>query len=147
MKTVKGNLIHLAKAGEFDVILHGCNCFNSWGAGIAVEIRKAFPRAYRADMQTEKGDKTKLGTFTFAYIERFNLTVINCYTQYKYGRGLQADYKAIEAVLQKVALAYPNAKVGLPKIGAGLAGGDWGVISQLIDKHLSDVVYVEYDNS
>ena len=35
MKIIKGNLISLALAGEFEVIIHGCNCFCTMGAGIA----------------------------------------------------------------------------------------------------------------
>lgn len=35
MKTIQGNFIHLAQNGEFDLIVHGCNCFCTMGAGIA----------------------------------------------------------------------------------------------------------------
>ncbi len=147
MKSIKGNLIALAKDKQFNVILHGCNCFNTWGAGIALEMKKNFPRAYRADMLTLKGDKNKLGTYTSAYIEQYELSVINCYTQYKYGRGVQADYKAMEEVFKKVSLAYPDSVIGFPKIGAGLAGGDWNVISKILEETLPNAWYVEYDNN
>ena len=36
MNIVKGDLIKSAKEGQFDVIIHGCNCFNTMGAGIAL---------------------------------------------------------------------------------------------------------------
>jgi O-acetyl-ADP-ribose deacetylase (regulator of RNase III) len=52
MKTTKGNLIHLAKAGHFDVIVHGCNCFCAMGKGIARSIKLEFPEAYAADCTT-----------------------------------------------------------------------------------------------
>ena len=42
MKTVKGDLIHLALAGEFDVIVHGCNCYCTMGVGIAKTIKQKF---------------------------------------------------------------------------------------------------------
>ncbi len=32
MKMVKGDLLALADAGEFDIIMHGCNCFNVMGS-------------------------------------------------------------------------------------------------------------------
>ena len=38
MNIVKGNLVTLALAGEFDVIIHGCNCFNTMGSGVAKDI-------------------------------------------------------------------------------------------------------------
>lgn len=31
LKHTKGNLIDLAEAGEFDVVVQGCNCFNTMG--------------------------------------------------------------------------------------------------------------------
>jgi O-acetyl-ADP-ribose deacetylase (regulator of RNase III) len=39
---IKGDLIELAKQGNFDVIAHGCNCFCTMGAGIAVPMKIAF---------------------------------------------------------------------------------------------------------
>lgn len=51
MKTVHGNLIKMALEGKFDVIIHGCNCFNTFGAGIALQIKRIFPDAYEADLK------------------------------------------------------------------------------------------------
>jgi len=45
LHAIKGNLITLAKKGEFDVIVHGCNCLNVMGAGIAKQIKKTFSRS------------------------------------------------------------------------------------------------------
>ena len=39
LKHTKGNLLDLAEAGEFDIVVQGCNCFNTMGGGIAREIR------------------------------------------------------------------------------------------------------------
>ena len=64
MKEVKGDLIELAQAGHFDVITHGCNFFNTMGAGIAPQIKKAFPDAWYADNRTTRGDIMKLGCYT-----------------------------------------------------------------------------------
>ena len=44
----KGNLIDMAEAGKFHIIVHGCNCFNTMGSGIAKEIRNRYPRAYES---------------------------------------------------------------------------------------------------
>lgn len=41
-KTVDGDLINLALEGNFDVIVHGCNCFCTQGAGIAKGMAKTF---------------------------------------------------------------------------------------------------------
>lgn len=138
MNTRSGNLITLAQEGHFDVIIHGCNCFCTMGAGIAKAIKAAFPAAYEADLQTEKGSRDKLGTYTSATLtleKGHTLTVINAYTQHHYrGRGVKVDYDAIAQVMQRIASDYPTQRIGYPRIGAGLAGGDWDRISNLIDE-------------
>ena len=83
MKTLEGDLIKLGKAGAFDVIVHGCNCFCTMGAGIAKGIKSEFPEAYAADMNTKSGDHSKMGTITYAQIG--NLAVVNAYTQFNWG--------------------------------------------------------------
>ena len=99
MKKIKGDLMKLALNGDFDVIVHGCNCFCAMGKGIALTIKKVFPEAYQADLKTVKGDKGKLGHYSSATVQRngHQITVINAYTQYNYGgSGIKADYGAIK---------------------------------------------------
>ena len=45
MKTIKGDLIKLAQDGEFDVIVHGCNCMCTMSAGIAKQIKIIFSKS------------------------------------------------------------------------------------------------------
>lgn len=149
MKVTEGDLIKKAKEGEFDLIVHGCNCFCTMGAGIAKGIKSEFPEAFDADLSTPKGSKEKLGTCSFARIERegINLIVVNGYTQFDYrGRGVKVDYDAVRSCMKWIKDNFEGKRIGLPKIGAGLAGGDWERISQIIDEELSgeDVTLVEY---
>lgn len=139
MKTVEGDLIKLALMGKFDVIVHGCNCFNTMGAGIARSIKAHFPEAFYADLATNKGSKEKLGTISSARIhgDEGHLDVVNAYTQFRYrGTGPKVDYAAVESCFSLVAKNYPNARIGYPAIGAGLAGGDWTKIAKIIDMSL-----------
>ena len=39
---VNGNLIKMALEGQFDVIVHGCNCHSTMGAGLAPQMAKVF---------------------------------------------------------------------------------------------------------
>ena len=39
MKDIEGDLLLLALAGHFDVIVHGCNCQCTMGAGVAKAIK------------------------------------------------------------------------------------------------------------
>jgi len=149
MKILKGDLISLALSGKFDVIIHGCNCFCSMGAGIAQQIKKTFPLAFHADLETGSGDKAKLGTYSRATI-KFNkdpLTIINGYTQYQYsGTHVLADYDAITALFSRVKVDFSGKRIGYPRIGAGLAKGDWKKIREIIDHQLAgeDHTLVEY---
>jgi O-acetyl-ADP-ribose deacetylase (regulator of RNase III) len=138
LREAHGDLIQMALAGQFDVIVHGCNCFCTMGAGIAKQVKATLPAAYEADRQTSQGDRSKLGTYSSAKVD--GLTIINAYTQYHWrGSGQKADYYAIRSCLAKIAADFPNARIGLPQIGAGLAGGDWETILQIIREELDAV--------
>ena len=147
MMTVTGDLIAMAREGAFDVIAHGCNCMCQMGAGIAVAVRKTWPEAYEADLATVKGDRAKLGTCTQAVVEGGRLTVVNAYTQFDYrGRGVKVDYDAVAACMAWIGQTHADRRIGLPKIGAGLAGGDWGRIEAIIARELAgqDVTIVVF---
>jgi len=149
MKVIKGDLIKLAKERKFDVITHGSNCYNCMGAGIAKQIKQEFPEAYKADLKTKKGDRLKLGSYSEAYVKKYNLIIINAYTQYGYwGKGGKpnADYMAIEKVFKKIKENYNAKQIGIPLIGTGLAGGDWNKISNIIDSmNFNNITLVEYE--
>jgi len=107
---VTGDLVKLTFSARWDVIVHGCNCFCTMGAGIAKQIKETFPIAYKADCSTTTGDRKKLGSYTSASIKYPNppnpphdLTIVNAYTQYKYGTGMHVDYEAIGCVFHSLA--------------------------------------------
>ena len=150
MQTEKGDLIQKARAGEFDVIVHGCNCFCTMGAGIAKTIKQIFPAAYQADLATIAGDRSKLGTYSAASVEVLTkaLVIVNAYTQYQWrGGGRKADYDAIRRVFRLVKQDYTGKRIGYPAIGAGLAGGDWSIIAAIIEEELAEEehTFVEWE--
>lgn len=139
MKTVQGDLIELAVSGEFDVIVHGCNCQCAMGAGIARAIKSAFPAAFEADCSTEKGDRSKLGSISYAKVQCGGnvIIVVNAYTQFHWrGRGPKVDYEALRLAFREVKKQFFGLRIAYPLIGAGLAGGDWNKISCIIDAEL-----------
>src|SRR5579864_8145427 len=140
MKTVKGDLLDLALKGEFDVIVHGCNCFHNFGAGIALQILNKFPEAFEADKQSLYGDVNKMGTYTKAKIVRNGkqFQIINAYTQYGCGTDrVRVDYTSLYKVFCEINRDFDGERIGYPKIGAGLAGGDWKLIEDIIRVTLS----------
>lgn len=143
MKIVEGDLLKLFEQGEFDVIVHGCNCFSTFGAGIALQIKNKYPIAYQADRQTPSGDKSKLGKFSLAAIinpnNKTRQYIVNAYTQYHYGRDkVNVDYDALRNCFKAIKLQFSGLRIGFPAIGAGLAGGDWNIISEIIDTELKN---------
>lgn len=160
MKTIKGDLLKLALAGEFDAIVHGCNCFNVMGAGIAGQIANhpVFNCAAYADKITERGSWLKLGQCSFSNAFILNgsriLFIINAYTQYSFGVGKQVEYCAVKGCMDWISnflkreTLGKQTRIGLPQIGCGLGGGDWNIIKNIIEYGLRDfdVTIVEYDN-
>lgn len=147
-----GDLISAAQAGEVNVIAHCCNCMNTMKSGIAPKIASAFPEAWTADQMTTRGDRAKLGTLSSAFCKN-GLLVYNLYGQYTFtGRRegkMDLDYWALRSALSAMAVSLHakcrtldmsthDLRIGLPKIGAGLAGGDWGIISRMIEGRLRD---------
>lgn len=125
LNIINDDLIDLAKNGNFDVIIHGCNCFCTMGAGIAKVIKQEFPEAYLPDLQTEVGSREKLGSYSLASITRndINFIIVNAYTQYNWrGKGMKADYLAIRSVFSKIKQDFYSCKIAYPMLGAGLAG-------------------------
>lgn len=136
---VEGNLITLALEGSFDVIVHGCNCFCTMGAGIAYTIQKQFPEAYAADLMTNKGDRNKLGFFSSTIVTENgrDITIVNGYTQFQHsGPPPLLDYDAVQKLFKRIKKEFSGKRIAYPRIGAGLAGGDWEKIEIIIDQEL-----------
>jgi O-acetyl-ADP-ribose deacetylase (regulator of RNase III) len=167
MKIIEGDLIKLAEQGEFDIIVHGCNCFHKMRSGLAKQIADKYPQVAEADKKTNYGDRKKLWTtYSSALVEANGnvFTVVNAYTQYKWSSGSDVfEYDAFDIFLSKITdvlveddkkskfastddegdimriLPIKKRRIGFPKIGAGLAGGDWNRISKMIEKFSEDV--------
>lgn len=153
IKETYGNLITMAYDGNFDIIIHGCNCQNVMGSGIAREVRERIPSAYETDQLTIKGDIRKLGNYTSSTVpcnEDGNFLIINAYTQYGHNsQDKPFDYEAFTLILRKINHEYKGKTIGIPLIGAGLAGGYWDKIKPIIKKELMDldVTIVHFDGS
>lgn len=133
-----GDIIDVFDAGKISVLFHSCNCFNTWGAGLAKQIKKRYPRACDSDGLTAKGDPKKLGQFTFAIFGE--QIICNLYGQYKYGRDKQhTDYDALLLALENarnwlLKMGRTNEPLGFPHgMACGLGGGDFNIVSKMIE--------------
>ena len=134
LKLVPGDLF---KATDYGALIHGCNCFNTMGGGVAAIVAKVYPEAMMVDDLTKIGDESKLGKFTYCNVDHAYsgnlLTVVNAYTQFQPGRNY--DYAAIESALTGIdRVLSREIVVAMPKIGAGIAGGDWDIIQKIMEK-------------
>lgn len=142
-KEINGDLINLAKEGMFDVITHGCNCFSNMGAGIAVPMKNNFRcSSFPMERPETAGDFNKLGQIEGRPINigpGKTVMVVNSYTQFvPNARMKPLDYEALTLCMRKINHTYKGKHIGLPKIGAGLAGGDWERIREIIQRELVD---------
>ena len=62
-----------------------------------------------------------------------DFTIVNAYTQYRWIGENNCDYDAIKNVFIKIKQLYSGKRIAYPMIGCGLAGGNWAIVSQIID--------------
>lgn len=137
--TKQGNLLD-AKG----IIVHGCNCRGVMGSGVALAIKNKWPhvfKSYRIAFESVQG--LKLGSTQVCHLND-GVTVINAMTQESFGnRGLRyVNYEAVARCFDDVRVLARHLKVpvNFPLLGAGLGGGNWEIISTIIDQTLGDEI-------
>lgn len=144
IKYVKGDILKLLEEykDKSVILFHQCNCFCTLGRarGLAGILDKEFPQIVVADHKTIKGDKNKLGSYTYAIIHN-KLTIVNLYGQYDYGMNpnkIYTDYWALDISFNKsldeLLKNYDEKPyLFIPyNIGSGLANGDRNIIHKNI---------------
>jgi len=136
------------KTGKKRIIAHICNDKGGWGAGFVLALSRKWTRPeqmYRSIPISE----LKLGTVQFVVVED-DIIVANMIAQHGYRNDNNGKppirYGALADALRevnKMALEL-NATIHMPRIGSGLAGGEWTIIELLIEENVQAPVYV-YD--
>lgn len=122
-----------ALKGPEKYLAHGCNNRGVMGSGIAKQIRKKYEPAYDYYRYIYNHGKLKMGEI-YPY-DCGDKVIINCITQNGYGRdgARYVDYDSIIKCFNSMNLMFSkNDHVAMPMIGAGLGGGSWTVISEII---------------
>lgn len=150
MITIKGDITDIT----YGFVCHQVNCQGVMGAGVAMAIRKKWPVAYTQYRKAYINGQLKLGNAIFIHVTEFIYVVHMC-GQNGYGRhGVFTDYTALEKAIESVKnvrirrhkTGYSLWPIYFPKgIGCGLAGGDWKVVSKIIEKYISDAILVNYE--
>ena len=157
----KGNLLE----SNCDIICHQVNCKRAMGRGIAGQIRQKWPKVYEdycynIDYMYEndfvKQSSDLLGMISWTELED-NKYVMNFFSQDEYypRDRCHTDYeaftkccKALKNFITEYNLDKSKTIIGLPyKIGCGLAGGDWDVVSAIIEREFEgyEVEIYEYE--
>lgn len=124
---------------ELTYIAHGVNCQNAMGSGVARALFEKWP-AVKEDYHSYCGEyvhefpSQMLGMTIKVFVED-NKIVLNMFTQLTYGYdgNRRVNYGAIAKCFHYVEHDKDIKTLAIPKIGCGLAGGDWNIVKQLID--------------
>lgn len=110
---------------------HICNNQHAWGAGFVVPLGKTYPRSREDYMKHQP----KMGTTQFSYQPNSKVVVANMVAQ-TLGGNRPLRYDALVDCMEQVADALApltnQGQIYCPLFGAGLAGGNWGFIHELI---------------
>ncbi len=130
-----------------NVIAHGVNCVGGFGSGVAGQIANKYPlvRDYYLDQFENIG--WKLGDVQYVPLAQDKLFA-NCATQKEYypRDKRNCDYEAVAKVMEELNRFCRLNKftLAIPKIGAGLAGGDWVIIETIINRTFGDQEVLVY---
>lgn len=124
------------------IIVHGMNCQGVMGSGIAKNIRQLYPQVYDdyCDFILKHKNQKILGQILISIIKD-DLFIVSAFTQEFYGRDknkIYVDYNAIKSAFNKINKLAKETKLPIlfPMIGAGLANGDFSIISKIIEEEI-----------
>lgn len=129
------------------IIVQQVNCKGVMGAGLAKKIADKWPvvKTEYKSWCIQPGEDL-LGTISHTKVAE-SLMVANVFGQLRYGKkGCFTNYVSLGRALRRVSgfarfFEVASDNVYLPHgIGCGLAGGDWHVVSAIIEQELPDAV-------
>lgn len=144
IKIIQGDLLDAFDRGEVHVIGHVVNCQGVMGSGIAKSIRERYPLVYeeysKLYMEYKSNPLDILGVCQGVWLND-NKGIFNLHSQLNFGYGKrQLNYGAFAAALGLMldGLVVGDI-VGFPyKIGCDRAGGDWEIVSEMIEYYFRD---------
>jgi O-acetyl-ADP-ribose deacetylase (regulator of RNase III) len=129
---------------ESIIISHVVNNQGKWGKGFVLSLSKKFPKVKNYYVNKFSSEGLKLGDVQFFCVNQNDRVFIaNMISQdgvkkNKYDKNQYISYESLEESLNSLAnfCLINRLSVQMPKIGAGLGGGDWDYISNLIEKYI-----------
>lgn len=142
MKTVEMSILDVTSG----FLCQQVNCRKTMGAGLALQIKNKWPIVFERYMKFDP----KLGDVDIIPIDSGKLWVVNVYGQDRPGTlSRKTNYGAVSKALFRLSNVYhihrdaedKSSPVYFPwGIGCGRGGGDWAVISEMIEFYLPDAI-------
>lgn len=136
----KGDLVQAYVDRKVDTFVHGANCFQTMGAGIANQVRLQMPELYMVDQEADSS-KRVLGSYTWVAEmdenRKISRAAFNLYTQVN--PGLDAKLGAVYFGLRDISTmlrSAPNAPrvLNIPLIGCGIGGLNPNQLFQILEE-------------
>lgn len=131
---IEGDLFAAIKNSQDSIIIpHVCNDVGAWGAGFVVPLGRQFPSSRDEYLKWHRGKDFRLGEIQTVQID--NICVVNMVAQHSVGGPRPLRYPALGKCIESVRDFIKSSFIGAihaPMFGAGLAGGDWNFIEQMI---------------
>ena len=135
--TKTGNLLDITEGH----IVHGCNAHGVMGSGVALAVKNLYPAAFEDYRQIHEDDGLVLGE-AYPYMPTTTLVIWNAITQEGFGKPYRnCSYDAIQTCFEDINHAATETddlgitqEIHIPMIGAGLGGGNWEIIREIIEQ-------------
>lgn len=142
---------------ENRLIVHCCNTLGAWGAGFVVPLGKRYPLAkegykkFIAENGGILGEVNEVPVGKHLFVENL---MGQSFLHKKPNGEIPCNYAAIETgflnIIRKWLSYYEvfhnekqNFSIHMPRIGCGLAGGDWQTIENIIQRTFIDIADVD----
>ena len=135
IETKVGNLMDVT-AGH---IVHGCNAQGVMGSGVALAVKRKYPGAFESYRNIYEKRGLLLG-HAYPWAPATDLVIWNAITQEGFGQPTRnCSYDAIQSCFELInngvtMITEVPQEIHIPMIGAGLGGGNWEIIREIIEQ-------------
>lgn len=137
-----GDIFEEFKNSTNCLLVHGCNCCNIMGAGIAAAISIKYPMAYDIDkamhnLPNNKVNELMAGRYSIVpdFSNRCKSNYIgNLYTQLFPGKHFSYDLftSCLHNLEKEVLKSFGIKKILMPAIGCGIGGGNFDYVVNIV---------------
>lgn len=155
---VKEDLVPIMKDGKPKLIMHGCNMQGVMGAGFAQEVMKFAPHAYldySSWCKVNHKGNTMRPIGSVRVNQQHSVLFFHALTQEFYGtQKRMLNYGALAKACvfvndyihkneEHMRMFGYYKELHMPKIGCGLAGGDWSIVEEILTQCFDEDMHLK----